>query len=204
MQHKTDVLLVDAHAEGVGREHDVALRTHEAFLHRAALLRRELAVVDERVDPGTLELRVQRLEVADQRRIDDARAVDRAHALGEQRHLLLGEVDACGGEEQLRPFDARAHDQRIAQREARDDVGGDLRRRGRGERDRRRRADARAVFTEPRVVGPEVVPPLAHAVRLVDRHARNAQFRREFDEIRGSEALRRHVQELELAPRRRL
>ena len=62
---------------------------------------------------------------------------------------------------------------RLAQPQRAHDVGCDARRGGRRERHRAARADRVARIGEAQVVGPEVVAPLAQAVRLVDREERD-------------------------------
>src|SRR3954447_19721628 len=50
MKHPADLLLVDAHAEGRGGDHDIQLSLHELLLNLVALRRREAAVIRTRCD----------------------------------------------------------------------------------------------------------------------------------------------------------
>jgi hypothetical protein len=56
---------------------------------------------------------------------------------------------------------------------------------------------------ELQVLGPEVVAPLRHAVRLVDREERDLRAVEELERARHQQALGRDVQEVELAARER-
>ena len=90
-----------------------------------------------------------------------------AQRLGDQRALLVRRR-AGDGEGEVGPVEAGGHLQRLAQPEPAGDVDRHPRRgRGGGGHDRGRAQVARGVG-EAEVVGPEVVPPLRHAVRLVD------------------------------------
>jgi hypothetical protein len=73
-------------------------------------------------------------------------------------------------------------------------------RRGGRERHHRRAAQALGDPAQHHVVGAEVVPPLAHAVRLVDHEQRHPPLQEELEEVAVAEALGRHVQDLPLAP----
>ena len=97
---------------------------------------------------------------------------------GQQREARALALHGGHVERQVGAVDAGAHLDRIAQPQRAHDVGGDARRRGRGERHRAARADRVARIGEAQVVGTEVVPPLAQAVRLVDREERDLAPRR--------------------------
>ena len=79
---------------------------------------------------------------------------------------------------------------------------GDLGRRRCGQRDRRRASESRSVLSEPRVVGPEIVPPLADTVSLVDGEPRDVQLGNRVAEGLASKALGSHEQEVQLATNR--
>ena len=65
-----------------------------------------------------------------------------------------------------------------------------------------RAPSARGDVAEAEVVGPEVVAPLADAVRLVDDEQPDVRLAQPLDEPRGAEALRRHVEHLRAAVER--
>ena len=82
--------------------------------------------------------------------------------------------------------------------------GGDLRvrgrRRGRGQRDARHVRPALVQHRQGQVVGPEVVAPLRHAVRLVDREQRDRARGRAAACVAGTpQALGRQVEQVQLA-----
>ena len=88
---------------------------------------------------------------------------------------------------------------RVAEREALDDLVARQRVGGRGQRDARHARQALVQDRELQVLGPEVVAPLRHAVRLVDREQRDAGAVDEVEAARHQQALGRDVEEVELA-----
>ena len=74
MEDRADVALVDAHAERVRRENQRVLALLECALLRLAFVRRQIAVVDERLMPAPLQHRLGSREVADQREVEDRRS----------------------------------------------------------------------------------------------------------------------------------
>ena len=98
-------------------------------------------------------------------------------------------------EGEVRAVEARRHAHRVAQPQARDDVGRHLRRRrGGGGDDRLRPQPARGVG-EAEVVGAEVVAPLRHAVRLVDHEQPDVRAAQALEEARRGEPLGRDVEQ---------
>ena len=67
------------------------------------------------------------------------------------------------------------------------------------ERDDRRRTEPLAHLGNAQVARPEIVTPFADAVRLVDGEQRNAESLQSFRRAPHVEALRRDVEQLELA-----
>jgi hypothetical protein len=101
-------------------------------------------------------------------------------------------------EREVRAVEPRAHDHRRLQPEPALDLREHRRGGGGSERDHRRDRE-RAQLGEPHVLGPEVVAPLRHAVRLVDREQRDRRAREHAPEAVQRRALGRDVEELELA-----
>jgi hypothetical protein len=96
----------------------------------------------------------------------------------------------------IRPVEAaHADDFRIAQLKLREDVFPHALGGGRGEGHERHLGEALAQLDEAPVLGPEVVPPLADAVRLVDGHALDAPFGQALQEARLKQALGSHVEQ---------
>ena len=83
--------------------------------------------------------------------------------------------------------------------ELRDDVAPHVRRGRRRERDGRRRAELLADLGDAQIARPEVVPPLADAVRLVDGEQRHAGVAQPLGGRAGVEPLRRDVEQLDVA-----
>ena len=81
--------------------------------------------------------------------------------------LVLPAAAGLDGQRQVRALEAGDEIERVAEPELHGDVGSHLRR-GRGGECRGRHAQVGADAGEPPVVGPEIVPPLADAVRFVD------------------------------------
>ena len=161
--------LVDAEAEGVGRDHDARLAAHERILLRVALRRAQLAVIEHGADSGLDQRGVHRGRRLHRRRVDDARALAR-RAPGRRARASLSPSlrhldDAVV---QVRPVDAGVDDREAADAELARDVGDDGVGRGRGQRQHRRPAEARQRVAELEERRTEVVPPLRDAVRLVD------------------------------------
>ena len=74
-----------------------------------------------------------------------------------------------------------------------------LRRRGGGRRHDRLRPEPARRVGEPEVVRPEVVPPLGHAVRLVDHEQADVGAAQALEEAGRGEALRRDVEQPQVA-----
>ena len=72
-------------------------------------------------------------------------------------------------------------------------------RRRRGQRDHRRRAQRRQIAAQQPVIGPEIVPPLRNAMRLIDRDQRRFPLRQHLRKPGHAQALGRDEQELQLA-----
>ena len=91
--------------------------------------------------------------------------------------------------------------ERLSQAELRGDVAAHLRRRRRGVRLDRHVGPQRAQLADAPVLGPEVVAPVADAVRLVHHQAGEAEPAELGEEARLHQALRRHEQQLHRAAR---
>ena len=111
---------------------------------------------------------------------------------------LRGSVDLVhDGVADVGAIEARRVDRRISQAEPGADVlaGGVVG--GGGERDERDAGEQLAQAAELDVLGAEVVAPLRHAVRLVDREERDRERADELERAVEHEALRRHVEQVE-------
>ena len=171
MCDKAHVGLVDAHAESDGRHHHHALLLAENGLVVGAYLRIHPRVVRQRAD-ALLGQPLRRLfHLLARQAVDDAGVARLAvHVLGadEAQQLLARTVLLDDGVADVRAVEAGEKDARTRQRQplddliARDGIG-----RGR-ERDARHVRKALVQHGKLDVLRPEIVPPLRHAVGLVD------------------------------------
>ncbi len=193
-----DVGLVDAHAERDRRDHDDAVLAEESGLVRGARLGRKARVVRQRVDPlGGEELR-RLLDRLAAQRVDDA---GRPYALrpdeGDELAARVGlRLDAVLD---VRPVEARHEMQRVRQLQPLGHLAVGRGSRGGGEREARHTGEPLGERAQREIVGPEVVAPLRHAVRLVDRDDTELSARQEPQRGLGVQPLGRHVQQVELA-----
>src|SRR3981189_391417 len=138
------------------------------------------------------------LRLGPRQAIDDARfaRVPRADEIEQlrARALLFDDLVA-----DVRPVEAGDENARVAELQARDDfaprgfVG------GRGERDARNTRMALGEQIELDVLRSEIVPPLRHAVRLVDGEKREPRALDQPQEARRRQALGRDVEQVEPA-----
>src|SRR5205823_9964777 len=177
-----DVAPVDAHAEGDGRRHDVDLFGGEAVLRLPALPGLHASVIVRRTDAAGSEMRGHVFGVAAREAIDDRRfavmpvqGVTHLGAYVDARHDPVDEVRS------IEPAD---EDSRLDEPELGDDVFPHALGGGRRVRVKARVWQALAKRGELAVLRPEVVTPLADAVRLVDREALDAEPRDELEEAR--------------------
>jgi hypothetical protein len=201
-----NVGLVHAHAEGVRCHDDRRLARHEGALRLGARTPLHPGVVGGYLDPElTPEARGRLLGLLARPGVHDrgqrrGLAQQRARRLalrpgGRHRDHVVGEV---------RALEAGRDPNRVGEPEAPHDVGRDPGRRRCGRREDRARAEPPRHLAELEVLGPEVVPPLAHAVRLVDHEEADLGGSEPISEPRRCEALRRHVQHSHLAGERAL
>ena len=92
---------------------------------------------------------------------------------------------------QVRAIERSDQHRRLCEAELLDDVGAHARGRRRGVGVNARARKTRLQFRESAIFGPEVVPPLADAMRLVDRKAGDLQARRQLEKSRRQQPLRR-------------
>ena len=207
MRDEAHVGLVDAHAEGDRRHDDHAVVTAEALLRRSAHVVGQPRVVGDRVvtlaaqQLGDLVGALARLAVDDAGRPAEAIAVvaglEEAQQLGARVALLLDDVADVG------PIEARHELRRVVEPQPLVDLAAGQRVGGGGEGDARHAREVRGDIGDPQVLRAEVVAPLRHAVRLVDREQRDAGAGRgvveEREERRHEQALGRDVEQVELA-----
>jgi len=69
----------------------------------------------------------------------------------------------------------------------------------RGQREARHVRELVHQRAQQAIVGPEIVPPFGHAMRLVDREQRDFALREQIAEMPLARAFGRHIQKVELA-----
>ena len=211
MRHAAHVGAVDAHAERIGRDHHLQLARHEGALHPVALLAGHAGVV--RLDGPAVPREPLRLflRAAPRRCVYDGRAAAGTRAAqGLDQHPVEAPVPLPFGqylrraERQVGAREAVDHLRRVGgQAETFQDLVPHHRRGGCRAGQHAGPRQQPQQLLELQVVGSEIVPPGADAVRLVDCHQRAV------DALQGSpqpgvgQALGGHVDQLEGAARER-
>ena len=189
MGDEAHVRLVDAHAERDRRAHHDAFLALEHLLMLLARLELHARVIRQRAHALALQPLGGLFDLAARQAIDHAR-VGRAVLV---RVLGADEIEQLRARivlfddpiTNVRPIEARHEDARVVEREAvddfvaRDGVGG-----GR-QRDARHVRKPLVQHRQLNVFGPEIVPPLRHAMRFVDCEQTDAA---RFPASRGSAA----------------
>ena len=197
VRDEAHVGLVDAHAERDRGDHDDAVLAQEAGLVRGARPAVEPGVVGQRGEALAGEELGGPVHRRAREAVDDAGV---AGVLGAQQREQLAPRLVLGRDAVLdvRAVEARDEVTRVAELEARRDLG------LRGLRGRRREGDARhrgpalVQLREHEVVGPEVVAPLRHAVRLVDREQRDRAAVEQAQRRLDAQPLGREVEQVQL------
>ena len=162
---------VDAHAERDGRHDHHAVFPQKAILIRRAHLGGESGVIRQRIEALVAQPRGDRIDAAPRQAIHDAGFVATRRQELEQLCARVGfHRDAVAD---VRPIETADEANRIGQLEAHHDLVARARVRGRGQCHPRHAGEVLLQHVEPEVVLAEVVAPLRHAVRFVDRDQRN-------------------------------
>ena len=195
---EADVRLVDPHAERDRRDDHQALLAQEPGLMLGASPGVEAGVVGQGGDALLGEERGDPLRGVPGQAVDDPGV---AGVLGpqERQQLALGLVLGDDPVLDVRPVERGYEHPRAGQLQPdRDLLAGRLGGRG-GQRDPRHVRPALVQHLQLEVVGAEVVPPLRHAVRLVDREHRDLGGVEQPQGGVGPQPLRREVEQVELA-----
>ena len=169
MGDEAHVRLVDAHAEGDGRDHHhlLARRRRRPGCARGPAARAR----HDRAAPAArpAELLGELLGLVAAGRIDDARP----RLLGEQRLELRGDAVARADMvADVGPVEAGDDQPVLRDAELDEDVGAGARVGGRGQRQPRHVGEGVEQGQEQPVIGPEIMAPFGDAMRLVDRDQR--------------------------------
>ena len=182
MRDEADVGLVDAHAECDRRaDHHVFARDEIRLVFRADMLLQPRMIGAGRPAGAGERLR-QFFRCRARLRIDDAGAGRACDDVGD----LLGRV-RLGADRiaDIGPVEAR-HDQPILRNaELREDIGAGMRVRRRGQRQPRHVREGIHQRREQAIIGAEIVPPFADAMRLVDREQAELRAAQQFAEMPG-------------------
>ena len=171
VQDEAEVGLVEAHAEGRGRHEGLDLVVRRASSSRDPFGRLGAPRVGGDLVPGLAQSRRDVLGGGHGQGVDDARPGKLSEVGDEPGETLLRGRQGQHSEPQRRAGQRSAQGEHVAAAgtELLDDVGDDpgVGRRRRGEH-RRALGQGREQVADAPVVGPEVVPPVADAVGLVD------------------------------------
>ena len=198
---EADVGLVDAEAEGVGRDDDADAVAGEGVLDADAVFLGHAGVVAGAADAAALKRLGERLDALAGRAVDDGGglAAEGFEQLGDLLQLLLLAAHADGVEAKVGAVEAGDAHVRVVEAEALDDVVADTGVGGGGEGDDGRVLEAGAGGAQIPVAGAEVVAPLGDAVRLVDGEQRHVDAAQGGDEAAVREALGGHVEQAQVA-----
>ena len=202
VEDRAHVCLVDAHAEGDGRNDDLKLAREKSPLHPLAMVRLKPGMVGRGLETAA-ELTGEHFSLFAGGRVDERRACPgiREQRGGKGGALGFGVLDNLDSEI-FAPEAVNKHSRRCsaeAEPKLRDDVLLHLRGRGGGERDDRRGAQALEGLAEQSVIRTEIVPPLRDTVRLVDRDQARLAFSEHLRKAGHPQPLGRDKEELKRA-----
>ena len=199
MQNKANVRLIDAHAEGDGRHHDLRVVADERLL--IALPRRVLHSGVIRLHGKMLprERVGHVLDLLARRAIDDAGLIrklrQKVHRLPHRLRLL---PDL---QKKIFPVETGEKRVRIGETQALLDVLLDARRRGGGQGHADGLRKARPAFDKLPVFGAEIMPPFRNAMRFVNHQCIHALRRQQRERSRHQQRFWRKVEQFDFVPR---
>ena len=198
---ETHIRLVDAHPEGDRGHHHHGGVVAEALLGGVTHAALQSGVVGHRVVAGPLQLLRQPVHSAAGARVDDASLT--AMLLQKAQQLRLRVVLAPQQVADVGPIEAGQEHLSLLQPQPLYDLLTGARIRRGGERQARHLRKALGQHLQLDVLGPEVVPPLRHAVGLIDRKQGQRLLARQLAQsllqVVRQQPLGRHVEQLELA-----
>ena len=197
VQDEPHIRLVDAHAEGIGRDDGVHGAAHEAILHVTPMFVVEPCMIWKRGHAPPGELRRQPLDGTACCRVHDGGTFVTPESR-EQGVVLVAVVAAArDGIVQVLAIEALDDHPWRPQAQLPGDVRAYRRRRRGGQRDRLRTPDLRGHVGNAAEARAEVVAPFADAVCLVHREEGDASRQRAL-QVRGLEAFWREIEQPEL------
>ena len=198
MRDEAHVGLVDAHAEGDGRDHDHALVLEEAILVALAHRRIEPGVIGQRHAAFAAQPGRDFLDAFARQAIDDA-GIAAMLGIEEGPELISRVVLGDDAVADVRPVEAGGEDARLAEAQALDDIAARRPVGGRGQGDARHSREALVQHRELEIFRAEIVAPLRDAMRLVDGEERRTRLRQKIEAARRHQPLGRDVDEIEIA-----
>ncbi len=199
VNHKGDVGLVDAHAEGVGGHHDGFPVVGEILLILPPLLIVQARVVAGGGEAVVAEGLADPFHVGPGGAVDDAAA---APALPQQLQQAPGLfLRALHVEKEVFPVEARDHGPGLPKPQEPDDVRPDLPG-GRSREGRQKGPPGQSLHKvrDLQIAGAEILSPLADAVGLVHGHQGDVRPGGKVEEALGGQPLRGHIDDLIGAP----
>ena len=189
--------LVDPHAEGDGRHHDDGLLALEACLVLGARGSRHASMVGQRGKALRREPGGGLVDLAPRQAVHDAGLArvllaDERQQLRARVHLIYDRITDIGS------IEARYEYARVFEPEAGDDLAASLRVGGRGERNARHLRETLVQDRQLQILGTEIMAPLRHAMRLVDREQRDAAAPEQLEASWRKQTLGCHVEQVEL------
>jgi len=207
MRDKAHVGLVDAHAKGDGGHHHHALAAQKLVLIGLAHLEIEPGVVGQGMDAG-LRQHVGNFFHPFARLAIHHAGLARMLALDKAQELGAGILFLDDGVADVGPVETADKLPRRFQLQPLHDVGARERVGGGGERHAWHAGIALVQHRQRPVFGPKVVPPLAHAMRFINREqAKLAAFMQRVElrqKTRRGDALRRGIQQRDFAAQQAL
>ena len=194
VDHQGDVGLVDAHAEGVGGDHNGLPVVEEILLIGLALLVGEAGVVAGGGEALPAEELADLLHGLPGGAVDDGALVTVLPEDFQELGLLVPGLPDL--EVEVWPVEAGGQDHGVPELQNPDDVLPDLGR-GRGGKGADHRPPGQRLdeARDFQVTGPEILAPLGNAVGLVHADHENLRASGEVQELLGLQPLRRHVED---------
>ncbi len=189
VDHRADVGLIDAHAEGVRGNDDFAAAVHEGVLSGAALVGQHAGMVH-----GNAALGLGREQLGDffgafsSRCVDDARAGRFAEKLQKHFGFLAFALRGKDLVKKVGPFETGDEGSRLVEIELFDNVAADVVGGGGGQSNGGGIVENPPEITQPGVIGTKIVPPLTDAVRLVDGQQFYSHRPHGVDKLAGAES----------------
>ena len=191
------IRLVDAHAEGDGRDHDDAALGHEAVLVGLARFLAHAGMIGQRLDAFAGQKCGRLLGLAPRQAIDDAAGAGMARNRVEK--LALPFLLRRDGETDIGPVETEHQRLDIAAEKPRGDIGPRRLVGGRGQRRDRHAGEEVAQPRQILIFAPEGRSPLRNAMRLVDRDELDVETLQRGQHARGHQPFGREIEEPRLA-----